>query len=451
MIKLLTLLVVCALSSSALANLNGYLASSGASKESLEQVDYSTFGAYLHFDKLPKVLFLVDSIEDGDVFDFRRALRKHPSISAVVLDSEGGLVSEALLIAGVVSDRDMTTYVPKDALCASACSFIYFAGKSRLVKGKLGVHQFANADKTKSDNVNEVQQNTQYTTSEIISFLNAFDTPSFVYEEMFASSKMYYFTKEEQIKLSSHESLAILTSVDTFIGSLKQEAELQEKQQRIGTIKTLQTELKRLGCYDGLVDGVVGSSTEKALGRYLERAAQTSDWGADSLVKLTKKLTKEKRVECVKEKAVSTPKVVTPKVVTPKISDPKIISDEEAVKKAYLAAFNLIRERQYDEAIIAMRAFIKDFPQGALLGNAHYWLGELYMVQGDASLAVLSFEHVIDDFPTHRKIPDALYKIGVAYQALRNVNKAKAMLQRVISGYPNSAAAKLAKERIDTF
>jgi osmotically-inducible protein OsmY len=217
----------------------------------------------------------------------------------------------------------MTTYVPTGALCSSACSFIYFAGKSRLVKGALGVHQFSNADNTKRDNVNEVQQNTQYTTSEIIGFLNAFDTPAFVYEEMFASSKMYYFTKEEQIKLSSHESLAILTSVDIFIGSLKQEAELQERQQRIGTIKSLQTELKRLGCYDGLVDGVVGSSTEKALGRYLERLVQTSDWSTDSLVKLTKKLTNESRVKCVKEKAVSAPKVLPPKVSVPKVT-PKL-------------------------------------------------------------------------------------------------------------------------------
>jgi len=79
MIRTFTLLILCVLSSTALANLNGYLASSGASKESLEQVDYSTFGSYLHFDKLPKALFLDDSIEDGDVFDFRRALRKHPS------------------------------------------------------------------------------------------------------------------------------------------------------------------------------------------------------------------------------------------------------------------------------------------------------------------------------------------------------------------------------------
>ena len=123
--------------------------------------------------------------------------------------------------------------------------------------------------------------------------------------------------------------------------------------------------------------------------------------------------------------------------------------DPEVVKAAYKAAFTLIRERQYDESIVALLAFVKDFPQGSLVGNAHYWLGEVYMVQGDASLAALSFEHVIGEFPQHRKIPDALYKAGVAYQNLGNIDKANQMLQRVLLEYPDSSAARLAQERVN--
>jgi tol-pal system protein YbgF len=123
--------------------------------------------------------------------------------------------------------------------------------------------------------------------------------------------------------------------------------------------------------------------------------------------------------------------------------------DPEVVKAAYKAAFTLIRERQYDESIVALLAFVKDFPQGSLVGNAHYWLGEVYMVQVDASLAALSFEHVIGEFPQHRKIPDALYKAGVAYQNLGNIDKANQMLQRVLLEYPDSSAARLAQERVN--
>ena len=123
--------------------------------------------------------------------------------------------------------------------------------------------------------------------------------------------------------------------------------------------------------------------------------------------------------------------------------------DPDVEKAAYNAAFALIRERQYDASIVALLAFVNDFRQGALLGNAHYWLGEVYMVQGDASLAAESFEIVIGEFPEHRKIPDALYKAGVAYQNLGNVVKANQMLQRVLQEYPDSSAARLAHERVN--
>jgi tol-pal system protein YbgF len=125
------------------------------------------------------------------------------------------------------------------------------------------------------------------------------------------------------------------------------------------------------------------------------------------------------------------------------------VYDPEIEKADYKAAFALIRERQYDASIVALLAFIKDFPKGELIGNAHYWLGEVYMVQGDASLASQSFEHVITQFPKHRKIPDALYKAGVAYQNIGDTGKANEALKRVLSEFPESSAARLARERVN--
>jgi tol-pal system protein YbgF len=124
-------------------------------------------------------------------------------------------------------------------------------------------------------------------------------------------------------------------------------------------------------------------------------------------------------------------------------------NDPEAAKIAYKAAYALIRKRQFDASIVALLAFVKNFPQSDLVGNAYYWLGEVYMVQGDASLAVVSFEYVISKFPQHRKIPDALYKAGVAYQNTGNVDKANQLLQRVLAEYPESSAARLALEKVN--
>jgi tol-pal system protein YbgF len=124
-------------------------------------------------------------------------------------------------------------------------------------------------------------------------------------------------------------------------------------------------------------------------------------------------------------------------------------NDPEAANVAYKAAYALIRKRQFDASVVALLAFVKNFPQSDLVGNAYYWLGEVYMVQGDASLAVVSFEYVISKFPQHRKIPDALYKAGVAYQNTGNVDKANQLLQRVLAEYPESSAARLALEKVN--
>ena len=118
-------------------------------------------------------------------------------------------------------------------------------------------------------------------------------------------------------------------------------------------------------------------------------------------------------------------------------------------KAAYRAAYELIRKRQFNASIVALLAFVKNFPQSALVVNAYYWLGEVYMVQGDASLAIVSFENVFSKHTQHRKIPDALYGAGVAYKNIGNVSKANKLWQRVIAEYPQSSAARKALEEVN--
>ena len=48
---------------------------------------------------------------------------------------------------------------------------------------------------------------------------------------------------------------------------------------------------------------------------------------------------------------------------------------------AYRAAYALVQGRQFDEAIPAFQQFLQRFPGGLYAANAHYWLGELYLVK----------------------------------------------------------------------
>lgn len=160
----------------------------------------SQYKKFKFFEKLPNTAFFVGEIETGDSFQLRKLLRAH-EIDTLVLSSLGGSVWEALTISGVVHDNNFNVYIPRGAECYSACSFIFFAGKSRLSSGDLGVHQFSSIDSNSAKNVGKVEGGTQFTTSEIIGFLNEFDTPAWVFEKMFAQKEMYIFNSTELASL----------------------------------------------------------------------------------------------------------------------------------------------------------------------------------------------------------------------------------------------------------
>lgn len=167
------------------------------------------FGSFVHTEQVPNALFFFSDIKKNDSFELRRALRTY-NIDTIVLDSSGGSVWEALSLAGIIFDKKMNTYVPKmpnEIGCYSACSYLFFAGQNRLVEGGLGVHQVGSYDEdadAKKEAKGRTQQVTQFTTSEVIGFLNEFDTPPWVYERMFRSRDMYIFPDDEAKQLSQN-------------------------------------------------------------------------------------------------------------------------------------------------------------------------------------------------------------------------------------------------------
>jgi tol-pal system protein YbgF len=113
-------------------------------------------------------------------------------------------------------------------------------------------------------------------------------------------------------------------------------------------------------------------------------------------------------------------------------------------QQAYNDAYNLIRQRKFDEAETAFSKFVKDYPNNSLTGNGYYWLGEVKLVQGKSREAVDAFSTVIQSFPGHSKEQDSLYKLGTVSDQLGDSAKAKSYLQDVIRRFPDSKAAKLA-------
>lgn len=126
----------------------------------------------------------------------------------------------------------------------------------------------------------------------------------------------------------------------------------------------------------------------------------------------------------------------------------RAVEVQEGEEAAYRSAYELVREREFDDAVAAFTAFLADFPFGRYAPNAHYWLGELYLVLDppDPELARQNFKLLLDQYPADPKVPDALYKLGRVQFIKGNRQRSKEYLDEVIREYPSHAAAQLARQ-----
>jgi hypothetical protein len=70
----------------------------------------------------------------GDEARFRQVLATAPADAVVSLNSRGGAVVPAIAIGREIRARGLTTVVAKLDVCASACTFIWLAGKHSIVQ-----------------------------------------------------------------------------------------------------------------------------------------------------------------------------------------------------------------------------------------------------------------------------------------------------------------------------
>ena len=111
---------------------------------SAKQEEPERYGPFFFLRSEPDLLIYVGAVGANDMLNLKKALREHPTISTIVLQNNGGgLVHIGLVVAEEIYERGLNTYIPKDSYCASACSFVFFAGRQRLAVGRLGVHQIS--------------------------------------------------------------------------------------------------------------------------------------------------------------------------------------------------------------------------------------------------------------------------------------------------------------------
>lgn len=141
---------------------------------------------------------------------------------------------------------------------------------------------------------------------------------------------------------------------------------------------------------------------------------------------------------------------VTPSAPETPVATPGVEQLGEA--DAYRAAYAMVQGRQFAQAIPAFQQFLQRYPDGVYAANAHYWLGELYLVMDppDLEASRQSFALLLSQYPDNSKAPDALYKLGKVQFLKGNRERAKEYLDLVITQYEgtNNAVVKLARDFI---
>jgi tol-pal system protein YbgF len=118
-------------------------------------------------------------------------------------------------------------------------------------------------------------------------------------------------------------------------------------------------------------------------------------------------------------------------------------------KTSYQAAFNLLKDGQYDRAITAFQKFLAAYPDSSLADNAQYWLGEAFYVNKAYPEASSAFQRVVDKYPQSRKLPDALLKIGYCRYEMKQLDSARDVLTQVATRYADTPAGRLAQQRLE--
>ena len=118
-------------------------------------------------------------------------------------------------------------------------------------------------------------------------------------------------------------------------------------------------------------------------------------------------------------------------------------------KTSYQAAFNLLKDGQYDRAIAGFQKFLAAYPDSSLADNGQYWLGEAFYVNKAYPEAQAAFQRVIDKYPQSRKIADALLKIGYCRYEMKQWDSARQVLGQVVARFSDTPAGRLAQQRLD--
>ena len=156
-------------------------------------------------------LMLTGTIDPGAAERFAAEIEARGEyVRAVVLDSPGGSVRDALAIGDLIHARELNTEVRAGALCASSCPLVFAAGTARLAspEAAIGVHQIYAGALTgtaaeRAAMAGMAMSDAQSITATIITALtrSGVDPALWLHALETPPEQLYYFSRDEMVSL----------------------------------------------------------------------------------------------------------------------------------------------------------------------------------------------------------------------------------------------------------
>ena len=114
----------------------------------------------------------------------------------------------------------------------------------------------------------------------------------------------------------------------------------------------------------------------------------------------------------------------------------------------FQVAFDNIRNKKWQDAKISFEQFIADNPDNQLSGSAHYWLGELYILEKNYREAALIFAEGFQKFPDSIKAAEMLFKLSQSLYQVEKTTEACKTMEKLIIDFPKNKIIPQTKKQI---
>ena len=114
----------------------------------------------------------------------------------------------------------------------------------------------------------------------------------------------------------------------------------------------------------------------------------------------------------------------------------------------FQVAFDNIRDKKWQDAKNSFEQFISDNPENQLSGSAHYWLGELYILEKNYREAALIFAEGFQKFPDSIKAAEMLFKLSQSLYQVEKTTEACKTMEKLIIDFPKNKIIPQTKKQI---